>query len=176
MKIYVSILFLCLFLQSNAQIEKIIFFLHDSKEDVAVPEKYKPYLTEEQIKEFEHGAEMLTNNICRVYHITFYEWNIDKVVKTFEGYYYTDMAVGPVKEYFASGKISKEMSYALVHNKTKKIISMEKLNKFKNLAKKGTRGYEGLPHGKWKYYSEDGKLVKEEEYDKGVLIKITNYP
>lgn len=175
MQIYISILSLFLFLQTSPQIEKIKFFLHDSKEEIAVPEKYKPYLTEEQIKEFEHGSAVLTNDICRIYHITYYKWSVDKIIIAFEGYYYTDMPVGIGKEYFASGKISKEMNYALVHNKTKKIITMEEFNKFKNLAKKGTRGYEGLPHGKWKYYSEDGKLVKEEEYDKGVLIKTSNY-
>lgn len=162
-------------LQANAQIEKIKFFLHSSEEEVAVPEKYKPYLTKEQINEFEHAADVRTNDICRIYYIAWYKWDTDKVVVSFEGYYYTDMQVGSVKEYFASGKIAKETSYALVHNKTKKIISMEEFNKFKNLAKKGSRGYEGIPHGKWKYYSEDGKLVKEEEYDKGALIKTTNY-
>ncbi|MCK6650183.1 MAG: hypothetical protein L6Q66_11060 [Bacteroidia bacterium] len=175
MQVHIFILSLFVFLQADPKIEKIKFFLHDSEEDVAVPEKYKPYLTKEQIKEFEHGGAVLTNNICKVYHITFYKWDVDKVVMTFGGYFYTDMAVGMVQEYFASGKISKEMSYALVHNKTKKIISLEKFSGFKNLAKRGTRGYEGLPHGKWKYYSEDGKLVKEEEYDKGVLIKASNY-
>jgi len=175
MKIYAFIIVFLLFQKANAQIEKIKILLHDSEENVAVPEKYKAYCTKEQIKEFEHGADVLTKDICRIYFITYYTLDTNKIIAINEGYYYTDAPVGPQKIYYASGKLSKEKNYALVNSHTKKIISMEEFNKFRNLTRKGSRGYEGMPHGKWKYYSEGGTLIKEEEYDRGALIKTTNY-
>jgi hypothetical protein len=176
MKTYVFILSCFFLLQSDNQIEKIKIFLYGEKGlEEAVPERYKPYLTQEQIKEFEYGLETLDKDAFKIYYITYYhDLAIDKIVMTSEGYHYLDAEVGIVKYYYPSGKIKEERNSAIVNIYTHKIISMEKFNRIKNKIK-GTRGYVGEPHGTRKYYSEDGKLVKEEEYDKGTLVKTTNY-
>jgi hypothetical protein len=162
---------------SSYKIETLKVISRTGGYDTAVYYREKPYLTKKQIKEFKHqGLNKRDSNLFKIYHIIYYVWINDTIlVKSREGYYYTDATVGKQIIYYPDGKISVERNYILYNDSTKKVISMEDFNRIKNKGKNGDQGYDAQPDGAWKYYSKEGKLIKEEIYDKGTLKRTINY-
>ena len=177
MNIVACILFCCLFVRCSYKIQTIKEIIYGQEGfDTIVPARYKPFLTKKQIKEFENGQEVLDSHFFRIYHRNGYRWISDSIlVKCFDGYFYTDGNVGVDTSYYSNGHIEHVENYILMNDSTKKIISMEDFNKIKDKRDNGNYGYYGHPNGIWKYYSKDGKLVKEEIYDKGKLEKTITY-
>ncbi len=175
-KISCSILFCFLFIRcSSYRIETLKAISRYSGEgyDTAVFRREKQYLTKKQIKEFEHhGLHRRDKNFFKIYNLIFYTWVNDTIlVKDGEGYYYFDGAVGKEIYYYPDGKISEERNYIIINDSTREVISMEDFNKIKNKRNGGDSRYSFQPDGTWKYYSKEGKLIKEEKYVDGIEVK-----
>jgi antitoxin component YwqK of YwqJK toxin-antitoxin module len=172
MRAFVLILIVFLVAGCSYKIEPIMIFLHSDDVDTIVPSRYRPYLTKKEINEFERGSKKFDKYLSKIQHRIYYVYGNDTLYKASDGYFYTDAVVGKLIAYYPNGKMEYEENYVMMNDSTKEVIGMDYFNKIKDDIKKIS--YNAQPDGTWKYYSEDGKLIKEVVYDKGKLVEKGN--
>lgn len=145
--------------------------LHNKHNAPAIPDSLKKYFTSNEIQEFNKGANLFFEDNSVQYRNYYIIEGGKKRIES-EGYFYTDAPVGSGKDYHSNGKVAIEWNYILWNDSLKKTIDVQELNRI--CKKKGMNGYFQYAQGEWKYYSEEGKLLKVETYNKGTLVNTTD--